>query len=485
MPSSNTCALATSFDVCVIGGGPGGFAAATRAAARGARGCLVEARELGGGWLHTGCIPSRAIGATATVCSLVRRGERFGVKTSAPEIVWPDVLARKDRIVRRLRDGLTQLARQRRIELVAGRAVLQGAGRVVVASAGSTTTTVLDTKTVIVATGARPRGWAVAPFDGRRILSSDDLLRIPQLPQRLAVIGGGVIGCEFASYLAPMGVEVTVYELAPQVLPGQDPDLANALEASLTKAGVRVFTNARVTAVTPGAADMVIHMASGAEPEPGGGGGSPHPPVHVDQVLVTIGRQPNTANLGLEQAGVTLTPSGHVQVDRHLRAAAQTVFAVGDILGRHQTAYTAGEEGAVAAENALGALQTVDYAVVPDCLFTLPEMATVGLTEPQAREHGHTSVAVSRIPWSVSGRAQTLDETEGFVKVVYDSSDQRLLGVQIIGPRATDLIAEAALALKQQMTLTDLVRVLHAHPTLSELLWEAAAQPLGRALYVR
>ncbi len=466
--------MATPFDVCVIGGGPGGFSAATRAAARGARVCLVEARELGGVCLNTGCIPSRAIGTTATVASLVRHSERFGIKVSAPEIVWPDVVARKERIVRRLRDGLTQLAQQRRIQLVAGRAVLQGAGRVVATPPGSTATTVLETKTVIVATGSRPKPWSVAPFDGRRILSSDDLLRAPQLPARLAVIGGGVIGCEFASYLAPLGVEVTVYEQAPQLLPGQDADIAKALEASLTKAGVRVFTGAAVTAVTIAGDIVTIECQGGLAPL-----------APVDQVLVTVGRQPNTSGIGLEQAGVTLMPAGSVMVDRHLRAAAQTVFAVGDILGRHQTAYTASEEGAVAAENALGALETVDYAVVPDCVFTIPEIATVGLTEVQAREAGHASVAVSRIPWSVSGRAQTLDETEGFVKVVYDSSDQRLLGVQMIGPRATDLIAEAALALKQQMTLTDLVNVLHAHPTLSELLWEAAAQPLGRALYVR
>ena len=470
--------MATPFDVCVVGGGPGGFAAATRAAAHGAAVCLIEARELGGVCLNTGCIPSRAIGTTATVASLIRRGGRFGVKVPAPEIVWPDVIARKDRVVRRLRDGLTQLAQQRRIQLVAGRAVLRGAGQVAATPAGSAAATVVEARTVIVATGSRPRSWAIAPFDGRRILSSDDLLRAAQLPRRLAIIGGGVIGCEFASYLAPLGVEVTVYELAPQLLPGQDAELAKALETSLTRAGVRVFTGAAVTAVTPGEADILVQG-------PSTGSGPAPCDVRVDQVLVTVGRQPNTAGIGLEQAGVTLTPAGYVQVDRHLRAAAQTVFAVGDILGRHQTAYTASEEGAVAAENALGALQTVDYTVVPDVIFTIPEIATVGLTEAQARGTGHPSVAVSRIPWSVSGRAQTLDETEGFIKVVYETMGHRLLGVQMIGPRATDLIAEATLALKQQMTLADLVNVLHAHPTLSELLWEAAAQPLGRALYVR
>ncbi|MBI4226809.1 MAG: dihydrolipoyl dehydrogenase [Candidatus Omnitrophica bacterium] len=468
--------MAQPYDVVVIGGGPGGFSAATRAAARGARVCLVEAKELGGVCLNTGCIPSRAIGMTASVASLVARSDRFGVKTSPPEIVWPDAVARKDRIVQRLRNGLAQLARQRRIELIAGRAVLHGPGQVVVTAPGMVATTRLETRAVIVATGSRPKPWAAAPFDGRRILSSDDLLRAEALPARLAVIGGGVIGCELASYLAPLGVEVTVYELAPQLLPGQDPELAHALETSLTKAGVRVITNARVTAVTPegDAVTIACHRCQGGQA----------PLAPVDQVLVTIGRQPNTAGLGWESVGVTLAPSGAVPVDRHLRTATPTIFAVGDILGRQQTAYTASEEGAVAAENALGALQTVDDAVIPDCIFTLPEMATVGLTEAQARA-GARSVAVSRVPWGVSGRAHTLDETDGFVKVVYDASDQRLLGVQMIGPRATDLIAEAALALKRQMTLTDLVQVLHAHPTLSETLWEAAAQPLGRALYVR
>lgn len=463
--------MATPYDVCVIGAGPGGFSAATRAAARQARVALVEAKALGGVCLNSGCIPSRAIGTTATVASLVRRSDRFGVKTAGTaEIVWPDAIARKDRIVRRLQDGLAQLATQRHIDVFQGRAVLQGPGRVAISSGGSATT-VLETRTIIVATGSRPKAWNVAPFDGRRILSSDDLLRATELPKRLAIIGGGVIGCEFASYLAQLGVEVTVYEMAPQLLSGNDAELAQALANSLTRAGARVITGALVKTVTAREHDVLIQAGEGQE-------------TTADQVLVTIGRQPNTAGLGLEQAGVTLTPSGCVNTDKYLRAAAQTIFAVGDVLGRLQTAYTASEEGAVAAENALGAMQTVDESVIPDCIFTIPEIATVGLTEAQARKAG-LSVAVSRVPWTACGRAMTLDESDGFMKLVYDTASQKILGAQIIGPRATDLIGEATVAVKRGLTLSDLAATLHAHPTLSEMFWEAAAQPLGRALYVR
>ena len=206
--------------------------------------------------------------------------------------------------------------------------------------------------------------------------------------------------------------------------------------------------------------------------------------IQATHALLTVGRTPNTRDLGFEEAGVALDRGGYVEVDECLRTSAPSVYAVGDILGRYQTAYTASHEGAIAAENALGASRAVEYAVVPECIFTFPEIACVGLTEQQARGRG-MSVGASRVPWSASGRAMTLDETDGFLKVVYEATTQRLVGVQMIGPRATDLIAESALALKQGLTLPAIVEVLHGHPTLAEALWEASAQPLAQALYGR
>lgn len=467
------------YDVCVIGAGPGGFAAATRAAQRGARVALIEAGALGGCCLNVGCIPARAIGTTAWLASAVRRGAALGVKISGYEIVWSDALARKDRIVRRLREGLKQLAQARRIDLIAGRAVLAGPGQVDVTpsspaeergAGGAKGTVPVRAKTVIVATGSSPRPWPSAPYDGRRVLSSDDLLRAPALPQRLVIMGGGVIGCEFASYLAPMGVSITVVEQAPQLLPGQDAGIAQALTAVLTKAGVRVQTGTSITSLQVG--DDGVAVGWGAET------------LQADQVLITVGRQPNTRGLGLEQAGVALTPTGHIRVDAFLRTTAPTMWAVGDLLGQHQTAYTASYEGAVAAENALGGRRTVDYTAVPDCIFTLPEIGAVGMTQAQAVARGIAAM-VSRVPWSVCGRAATLEETDGFVQVVYEPSSRKVLGVQIIGPRATDLIAEAALALTQGATLEAMTGVVHGHPTLSEMLWEACAQPLAQSLYVK
>lgn len=464
------------YDLCVIGAGPGGFAAATRASQRGARVCLVEAGELGGVCLNTGCIPARAIGTTAWLCSAVRRAKSFGIAIGQHQVIWPDAVARKDRIVRQLRQGLKHLAQVRKIELKVGRATVVGpdpaaggVNRLEVKQADGTATAV-EAKAVIVATGSSPSPWPSVAFDGRRILSSDDLLQLPALPRRLTVIGGGVVGCEFASYLAPLGVGVTVLEREPQLLPGQDPDVAQALAAILTRAGAKVMTAVTVSSVTTEGPEVIVRWPSGE--------------ARADQVLVTVGRRPNTRGIGLEQAGVTLNAGGFIQADPHLKTSAASIWAVGDILGGYQTAYTATYEGTVAAENALGDSRAVDYTVVPDCIFTLPEIATVGLTERQAQEQGFPA-AVSRIPWSASGRALTLEETEGFMKVIFDAQTQRLLGVQMIGPRATDLIAESALALKQGLTLSAIIEVLHGHPTLAETLWEASAQPLAQSVYVK
>lgn len=454
----------------MIGAGPGGFAAATRAAQRGARVCLIEESQIGGVCLNTGCIPARAIGTTAWLASAVRRGAQLGVAVERYAIDWVSAVSRKDRIVQRLRESLRQLARVRKITLVAGRACVVGAGRMEVTPPDGGASTVVSARAIIVATGSRPSPLSGAAFDGRRIISSDDLLALSALPKRLVVVGGGVVGCEFASYLAPLGVEITVVELASQLLPGQDPEVAQALASSLTRAGARVHTGAAITAIVA-ESDGVVVRGAGLE-------------VRADQALVTVGRRPNTMGIGLEPAGVRLARGGTVEVNDRLATSADGLWAVGDILGRHQTAYTATYEGVVAAENALGDERTVDYATVPECIFTMPEIASVGLTEQQAQQAGYPT-AISRIPWSASARAQTLDETDGFIKVVFDAQTQRLLGVQMVGPRATDLIAEAALALKQGLTLSAVVEVLHGHPTLAETLWEASAQPLAQGIYGR
>ena len=461
----------TRYDLCVIGAGPGGFAAATRAAQRGARVALVEARELGGTCLNRGCIPARAIGTTAWLASVVQRSQTLGIRIGQHEVVWPDAVARKDRIVRRLREGLRQLVQARKIDLVAGRAVLAGADRVEVTPVAGGAPTTVDAGAIVLSMGSSPAPLPMAPFDGRQLISSDELLQATALPKRLVVIGGGVIGCEFASYLAPLGVEVTVFEREPQLLPGQDTDLAQALAATFTRLGVRLQTGTSVTAVIPGASDVVVQWGQGQA-------------VRADQVLVTVGRRPNTRETGVEAVGIVLTPSGHVRVDAQLRTSVPTIFAVGDLLGQHQTAYTASYEGMVAAENVLGGSRAVNYAAVPECIFTLPEIASVGLTETQARAAGNP-IGVSRVPWTISGRALTLDETDGFVKIVYHQTTQQVLGVQVMGPRATDLIAEATIVIQRGLALPALVEVLHGHPTLSEGLWEAAAQPLMQALYAR
>jgi len=461
---------ALSYDLCVVGAGPGGFSAATRAARRGARVCLVEAGRMGGTCLNSGCIPARAIGTTAWMASLLKRGQEMGIEVEGLRTVWSKVVARKERIIGQLRDGLTQLASRRKIHVVMGEAAWEGGNRVTVRTGEGSCPVSVEAGRLIVATGSKPCPLPSAPFDGRRVLSSDDVLCLPELPGRIAIVGGGVVGCEFASYLAPLGVAVTILEGQDQLLPGGDREVARALAAIFRRAGIRVCTEASV--------ERIAVSPAGVEVWSQGAG-----PLSVDQVLVTVGRRPNTTGFGWEAAGVLLAPSGAVPVDCRLETPSPGVFAVGDILGQHQTAYTAAYEGAVAAENALGAQEAVDYAPIPDCIFTIPEVASVGLTEERCQEQG-IPAAASRVPWSASGRAMTLEETEGFLKVVYDTRTQRVLGVHLLGPRSTDLIGEAALALRCGFTLPQMARMIHGHPTLAEAFSEACARPFGEALYV-
>ena len=450
------------FDLTVIGAGPGGYVAAIHAARLGARVAILEQRdsEWGGTCLNWGCIPTKALVQSAEVFQAVRRASTFGVRVGEPEVDWQAMQARKDGVVGGLRRGVQQLLRANGVEMVTARGRLAGPGRV---DAGGRE---LGSRVVLLAPGSTV---ALPPIPGiEDVLTSDTILGLKEVPASLAVIGGGVVGMEFAGIFSLLGTRVTVIELLDQILAPLDPDVAARFQKLMEGRGVRFQLGAGVEAIERSGGGFCVR----------GGGGL----VEAEQVLVATGRRPSTADMGLEAAGLRLERSA-VQVDPHLRTSLDGVFAIGDATAISMLAHTASYQGEVAVTNAIeGKRISADYTAVPACIYTDPEIAYVGLSETQARARGH-EVRVGRFPFSALGRAQVLGDTEGSVKVVTDAGGY-LLGVTIMGPRATDLIAEAVLALHQGLTAAELAHAVHAHPTLPEALAEAALDVAGRAVHV-
>ncbi|MBI3614915.1 MAG: dihydrolipoyl dehydrogenase [Candidatus Omnitrophica bacterium] len=456
-----------AYDLCVLGAGPGGLSAAIRGAQRGAKVCLVDPGPLGGTCLNRGCIPARALGTTARLVGQLRKADQLGVKVQEVRVDLGLVRARKDRILRRLRAGLSTLLERSKVTWIQGRGILQGREEVEVASSGASSQG-LRAKAIILATGSRPGTIPNCPIDGKVVITSDEILELERLPASFLVVGAGVVGCEFASYFADLGIPVTLVEAASQVLPSEDKSIAEAFSQSLRRRGATVLTGSKVQGiVTNPSGEAAVTLTSGQV-------------LSAALVLVSTGRTPvlpeGTQALGLKlERGALLT-------DETLRTSVRSIFGIGDLLGEYQLACTASYEGALAAENAIGGARRVDYSVVPDAIYTEPEIASVGLTEAEATAKG-IEVQISRLSFAGFARAQTLEETEGFVQLVADRANGRLLGVQMIGARATDLIGEAALSIKQGLTLTNLVDTIHGHPTMSESLWEASAMALGQSIY--
>ncbi len=444
------------------------MSAAIRGAQRGARVCLVDPGPLGGTCLNRGCIPARALGATARLLAQLKKSETLGVRVDGRVSVdLQAVLTRTERILRRLRASLAALLAHNKVVWLQGEGVLQGLQEVEVRFSGKPAEG-LKAKSIILATGSQPSSIPGCPVDGTTIVTSDHILDLSSLPASLVVVGAGVVGSEFASYYIDLGVPVAIVEAAEQVLPTEDRRIAEAFAQSLRRRGVQVLTGTKVQKVTvrkPG--DASVSLSNGQQ-------------LDAALVLVSTGRAALLPK-GTEALGLKLEDGG-LSVDETLRTKVPSIFGIGDLLGEHQLACTASYEGALAVENALGESRRVDYRVVPDAIYTEPEIASVGLTEQEALAQGKR-VKMSRLSFAGFARAQTLEETEGFVQVVADSANGQLLGVQILGARATDLIGEAALAIQHGLTLENLVETIHGHPTMSESLWEAAAMALGQSIY--
>ncbi len=457
-----------SYDLCVIGAGPGGISAAIRGASRGARVCLVDPGPLGGTCLNRGCIPARAMGTTAKLMAQIQKAESVGIELLGQvKVSLAAVVARKERILRRLRAGLESLIRDNGVTWLAGVGILQSAHEVEVQGLGPGTQG-LKALAIVLATGSKAGGLPGCPVDGKTVITSDELLEATDLPKNLVVVGGGVVGSEFSSYFCDLGVPVTLVELADRVLPFEDERISAAFHESLKRRGAAILTSTKVEGIgLTATGEAKVSLSSGKN-------------LTASKVLVAAGRTPQVPQ-GCESLGLSLKEGG-MPVDETLRTRVSNIFAIGDLLGRYQLACTASYEGALAAQNAAGDSKKARYEAVPDVIYTEPEIASVGWTEAEAREQGR-SVKVSTLSLTGFARAQTLEETEGFVQVVAEEKGGTLLGVQIIGARATDLIGEAALAIKQGLTLRSLVETLHGHPTMSESLWEASAMALGQSIY--
>lgn len=457
--------MADEYDVVVLGGGPGGYAAALYGAAAGLKIALVEERRVGGTCLHQGCIPAKELLQTAEVLRTVRGARDFGVTTGEPTLDPVASQARKQQVIDTLTHGLEGLLKQRGVTTVTGRGTLTGPRTVTVDGAEITG------NAVILATGSFPRALPGLAFDGIRILSSDHVLALESVPPRVLVVGGGAIGCEFASMLADFGSEVTVIEMLSHLLPGADDQISSFLARTFARRGIAVHTDSRLTSIE-GTTELTVTFE----------GPTGATQLVVDQVVVSIGRAPRTSGMGFEDQGIELEPSGHVRVDRQMRTGVPGVYAVGDVVNTPQLAHVGFAEAIVAIRAILGEdPEPVEYDNVPWGIYCHPEVAWAGLTEAEARARGH-EVDKSVHRFGGNSRALIVGEPEGMVKIVA-GLDGTILGVHIVGPWATELLAEGYLAVNWEATVADVARLVHPHPTLSELFGESAMALTGRGLH--
>lgn len=457
-----------SYKVAVIGGGPGGYVAAVRAAQLGARVALIEKGSVGGTCLNHGCIPTKALAAGASALRTVRRAKDFGIDAGEVTVDFSLLMERKDQVVGRLVQGVELLLKKNRVDLIKGTARLSGGGRVVVESAGGNRE--LQAESIILATGTGPARIKALAYDGETVVTSDEALKLGEVPKRLLIIGGGVIGSEFACIFAALGSKVTVVEIMPTILPLMDREVSRHMQGLMKRQGIDIKTKAGIQEVKRQQGLVTVVLEGGEE-------------IEADRVLISIGRVMNLKGLGLEEAGVALGERGEVLVDESMRTSVKGIYAVGDITGKMQLAHVASAQGMVAAENIMGRRRSMDYRVVPSCIFTHPEVGSVGLTSQDAESSG-IKVKAGKFFLLGSGKAQAMGETGGFVKVLADLDTDRILGVHIVGHNATELVAEAALAIQMGVTVKQLVQTIHAHPTLAEALAEAAGAIHGMGIHM-
>jgi dihydrolipoamide dehydrogenase len=489
------------FDLVVVGGGPGGYPAAIRAAQLGLKTALVEKERPGGVCLNWGCIPTKAMLRSAEVLETMQHSAEYGVLADNVRLDYSAVVKRKDRVTKTLTDGVASLLRASGVTVVDGHARFVGPKAVEVVAVGEAPLGAggplynappapdgrprarLEGRNLIVATGSTPVLLPIPGIDLPGVVTSDGAFLLPKVPSRIVVIGASAVGAEWATMFHAFGTDVTMVELLPTLIPAEDEDMGKALARSFTRRGIKVQTGRTVSEITQVAGAKGRKQAPALQVTIADPDGQHPEQVETDVVLVGVGRRPNTEGLDLERTGVATDQRGWVQVDEQLRTSVPGVHAIGDLTGTVLLAHVASHQGLVAAGVIAGHAERMDYRAVPAATFTHPEVASVGLTEAKAIQAGH-DVVVGRFPFPALGRAQTYGSTEGLVKVVADRRYGEVLGVHIIGPSASDLIPEGVLAMHLEATLTDIADTIHAHPTLGEGTMEAAMVALGLPVHI-
>lgn len=455
------------FDVIVLGGGPGGYPAAIKAAQNGKTVVLVEAKELGGTCLNRGCIPSKALIASADVLHRVREAEEMGVVVKDISFNFSKMAQRKDDVVAKMRKGLEGLIAANRIT------VFKGFGKFIapkeIKIMGQDNAIIRGDK-IIIATGSEPRTIAAFPFDYKRIHDSTSLLELQTLPKSLVIIGGGVIGCEFASLYSILGVEVTILEMLPSILPMEDRRVSQALASAFQKRGIKIHTGAAVDGIDQEKTGITVRLSSGEI-------------FSAEIALVAVGRSLNTTSIGLDKAGVLVNPNGIIPVDNTMETNVSGIYAVGDIASKWWLAHVATHQGIVAANNATGHSAHMHYNAVPNVIFTTPEIGTVGLTLEDAIAKGYQAV-IGAFPFQALGKSQAALQTDGFAQVVLDKRTGQVLGAQVVGHEAATLIAEMALVIANELTVECIAETIHAHPTIAEAWPEAVLVGMEMPLHL-
>ncbi|MEM8813259.1 MAG: dihydrolipoyl dehydrogenase [Pseudomonadota bacterium] len=468
--------MADTYDLVVIGTGPGGYVCAIRAAQLGMKVAVVEKRETyGGTCLNIGCIPSKAMLHTSELFNEADHAfAGMGIRVGKPELDLPAMMRHKDDTVDANVKGVAFLFKKNKIDAFHGTGSIPSAGRVTVTGEDGTTTDIA-TRSIVIATGSDSANLPGIDIDEQRIVTSTGALELERVPERLLVIGAGVIGLELGSVWRRLGAEVQVVEFLDRILPGMDADVGRNFQRILKKQGIDFTLSSKVTGVDQTGDRLVATI------EPAAGGESKQ--VEADVVLVSIGRRPLTEGLGLEQAGVRVDERGRIETDHHYRTNVEGIYAIGDVIAGPMLAHKAEDEGVAVAEILAGQAGHVNYGVIPNVVYTMPEVASVGKTEEELKAEG-TSYSVGKFPFTANGRARAMNQTDGFVKVLADSTTDRVLGVHIVGFGAGDMIHEAAVLMEFGGSAEDLARTCHAHPTMSEAVKEAALAVDKRPIHI-
>jgi len=462
--------VAEATRIVIIGGGPGGYVAAIRAAQRGADVTVVEKDLLGGTCLNRGCIPTKALLGSVEALHKARSGADFGFGI-AGEIV-PDftrMMERKNEISKLLRDGIHGLFKKNKVKLVVGTGRITSPTTVDVDTAEGVVT--IEADKLIVATGSEPARLPFFDFDQPTVLTSTSALQLEKIPETLLIIGAGVIGCEFASVFSELGTKITIVEMMPQMLPLEDKRLAKQFQGIFKKKGIEVLLKTKVEGIAEYAEDHITANIEGGQQ------------ITAEKMLVSIGRQPNTQGIGLEAIGVETDGRGYIVVNDKLETNVPGVYAIGDVNGGILLAHVASYEGLVAVENCLGGNEERDLKVVPSCVYTLPEIASIGLNEDQARDEGYNPIT-GTFRLGAAGKALAIGEAQGYIQIVADEATDKVIGANMMGPHVTDLIHEIAVAIKNGLTVKQIGDTIHAHPTIGEALMEAAHDVHGESVHV-